>query len=194
MMKKIYYTYKIVNKMNGKYYLGMHMQNHGKIDSYYGSGILIKKAISKYGKDNFDKIVLQYFNTIEEMKTGECKLITQYDINNDQCYNMKGGGDGGSNGHSEYTKKKISISKTGVSIGSHSDSTKNKISIANKNCSSVTRKKLSDNALNRSVSHKDKLNNARYGRKLIDIECPHCKKKGQPGGMKRWHFGNCKYA
>ena len=44
---KYYYIYLITNKINGKQYIGQH---YGELeDSYFGSGVLITKAIEKYG-------------------------------------------------------------------------------------------------------------------------------------------------
>lgn len=37
---------------------------------------------------------------------------------------------------------------------------------------------------------KEKQSNAAKNRKKL--VCPHCKKEGHPGNMKRWHFDNCK--
>ena len=53
---KQYYIYLTTNLINGKKYIGKH---YGEInDSYLGSGILIKKAIKKYGSNNFTKKIL----------------------------------------------------------------------------------------------------------------------------------------
>jgi hypothetical protein len=53
-----------------------------------------------------------------------------------------------------------------------------------------------------SNEHKTKLRNAALNRNKSNraptpqniVTCPHCKKTGQLGGMKRWHFDRCKSA
>jgi hypothetical protein len=42
--------YKTTNIINGKYYVGKDINNS---ESYLGSGVLLKRAIKKYGKENF---------------------------------------------------------------------------------------------------------------------------------------------
>ena len=62
-MSKIFHTvYKIKNTINGKIYVGYHrtLDPH---DDYYGSGLLINRAIKKYGKENFKKEILFIYET-----------------------------------------------------------------------------------------------------------------------------------
>ena len=44
--------YKTTNLINGKIYIGM---SKNKKENYLGSGIYLKYAIDKYGKENFKK-------------------------------------------------------------------------------------------------------------------------------------------
>ena len=55
-MKKYYFTYKITNLLNGRFYLGMH-STEDLDDGYLGSGVAIQRAVRKYGKENFSKEV-----------------------------------------------------------------------------------------------------------------------------------------
>lgn len=52
-----YTIYKTTNIKNGKYYIGKH-QTENENDSYLGSGIALKKAIKKFGKNSFIKEIL----------------------------------------------------------------------------------------------------------------------------------------
>jgi len=88
-----YTIYKTINKTNGKYYIGMHRTKNPN-DNYLGSGVALKKAIEKYGKENFEKEVLFVFKTDEEMKEKENELITEDVVNDKMSYNMTLGGFG----------------------------------------------------------------------------------------------------
>ena len=87
---QIYTIYKITNNLNNKYYIGKH-QTVNLNDSYMGSGKLIKRAIEKYGIENFTKEILHIFTTAEEMDAKEKELVTLHE----NSYNMTEGGKGG---------------------------------------------------------------------------------------------------
>lgn len=113
----VHYTYKTTNLVNGHYYLGMHSQDLSKPDNYLGSGKALKVAIKKYGRDNFKKEIIKYFNSREELCQGEIELITDQVILDHNSYNMKPGGQGGSDGLSEISKAKISKANKGRLVG-----------------------------------------------------------------------------
>ena len=85
-----YLVYKITNTVNDKFYIGCH-KTKDKNDGYMGSGKLIKKAIEKYGVENFRKEILAECSTVEEMFEKEKELV----VLNEKSYNLKYGGDGG---------------------------------------------------------------------------------------------------
>jgi group I intron endonuclease len=88
---KQYYIYLTTNLIDGKQYIGQH---HGEIDdSYIGSGSLLKKAVSKYGKENFKKEILEICQDYESMNIAERKWIQAYDaVANENFYNIAEGG------------------------------------------------------------------------------------------------------
>lgn len=102
----MHYIYKTVNLQNGKYYIGKHT---GKAsDNYLGSGVILKQAIEKYGKESFEKEVLVICLTEEELNYWEKKII-DLKIQDPNCYNIAPGGEGGyvTRYFSESEKRKI---------------------------------------------------------------------------------------
>lgn len=89
-----YTIYKTTNLINNKFYIGKH-QTKNVNDSYYGSGIALKKAIKKYGKENFKKEILFVFETEKEMNEKEIELITEEFVSRSDTYNVGVGGEGG---------------------------------------------------------------------------------------------------
>jgi hypothetical protein len=89
---EIYYTvYKITNKINGRFYIGCH-KTVDLNDGYMGSGKVLKRAIKKYGIENFEKEILHVFENPEKMFAMESILIEHI---SDENYNIKNGGNGG---------------------------------------------------------------------------------------------------
>ena len=108
------YVYKTTNLINGKIYIGQHKSKTFD-PTYYGSGKILCKAVSKYGKDNFKIDILDWCDTQSKINATERYWIKYYNSNNrDIGYNITTGGEGWSGvHHSEMTRKKISNSKKG---------------------------------------------------------------------------------
>lgn len=109
------YIYKITNLIDNKIYIGKSTRcSKWYIEHYYGSGIIIKQAIAKYGKQNFKKEILEFidFKDETELDLKECYYIglyhsTDYNIG----YNRSIGGEGSAGKIlSEETKLRISQS------------------------------------------------------------------------------------
>lgn len=94
MKKKHYLVYKTTNLVNGKIYIGQH-QTYDLNDGYLGSGILIQRAIEKYGEENFKREILFECSSVEEMNAKEAELVNEEFLKRDDVYNLKLGGDGG---------------------------------------------------------------------------------------------------
>lgn len=93
-MGHVYIIYKIINKINDKFYIGWH-KTIDINDEYYGSGLCIKAAIEKYGKQNFKKEILYVFSSRKDAVDKEKELVTEDLVNDPMCYNLTIGGQGG---------------------------------------------------------------------------------------------------
>lgn len=85
--------YKTENNINGKIYIGKAVKDR---DSYLGSGLLLKAAIKKYGKENFTKVIIDSAENNEELNKKEIYWIKKLNSQNkDIGYNITDGGTGG---------------------------------------------------------------------------------------------------
>jgi hypothetical protein len=89
----VFTVYKITNLLNSRYYLGVHETNNPN-DDYLGSGIVIKRAVKKYGRHNFTKEVITQFSLASEAYAKEVELL-QSACQDQLCYNLHEGGQGG---------------------------------------------------------------------------------------------------
>ena len=94
MKKKHYLVYKTTCLLNGKIYIGKH-ETDNLDDGYLGSGKLLRRAIEKYGEENFKREILFEFSSKEEMDAKEAELVNEEFLKRDDIYNLKQGGEGG---------------------------------------------------------------------------------------------------
>jgi hypothetical protein len=106
----MYIVYKTINKINGRYYIGYHKQKSEDFDHYYGSGNLLKRAIKKHGKENFIREILFSFHNKEAATLKEKELVTLELVLDENCYNIRIGGDGG-NTRIGKTKEELELIK-----------------------------------------------------------------------------------
>jgi group I intron endonuclease len=140
-------VYLTTNLISGKQYVGDHILIN-EDDGYLGSGILINKAINKYGKLNFAREILEKFETKEEAFNAQERYIQQYNTLTPNGYNISPKGGLGVVGcHSSKTKQQISDTCS--------------ISLKGRIMSESHRKKLSDSA----KIHNKGENNPMFGKK-----------------------------
>ena len=103
------FIYITTNLVNGKKYLGQ-KRFEGKWNQYLGSGALFKKAIKKYGRENFSKNIVCICYSEEELNNTEYELSVFFDVvESPNWYNLVFGGGTTSGWHpNEQTKQKIS--------------------------------------------------------------------------------------
>lgn len=89
------YIYETTNNVNGKKYIGKRVSNI--YDKYYlGSGLLLQKALDKYGRENFSQVILEECYSNDELNACEKKWIkTRNATSSPDYYNIAEGGDGG---------------------------------------------------------------------------------------------------
>ena len=171
-MKKYYYIYKITflkGRMKGKYYIGKRIGHKSDMinDGYFGSGNMCIRYCKKYPPvigETIAKEILEVCDSKEELAECEKKWIGDLWETDENCVNLKRGGEGGcgvsywkgkqlSKGH----KLKISKSEKGKKL---SDETRKKIGIAStgrKNIvSDITRKKMSESKIGRKHTEETK--------------------------------------
>lgn len=99
-----YIVYQVVNKVNGKLYIGVHKTENPEIfDGYIGGGIrvgyklehpttLYQRALKKYGYKNFIRTTLYIFDDMEEAYAKEAEIVNMEFVKRRDTYNTKLGG------------------------------------------------------------------------------------------------------
>lgn len=81
-------VYQTTNTLNDHIYIGVHT---GARKSYLGSGDNLKRAIEKYGKENFVRETI-FEGTMEECLEKEAKIVDEEFISRRDTYNIAVGG------------------------------------------------------------------------------------------------------
>lgn len=110
--KQYYYLYKITNLLTNKIYIGVHTTTNLN-DSYFGSSRQLKADIKKFGKNNFKKEILEFFNSSSEAFAREAEIVNEPFVARPDTYNLSVGGEGGYKGHSAEGRKRISEASRG---------------------------------------------------------------------------------
>lgn len=85
--------YKTTNLVNGKIYVGKDASDRL---AYLGSGMILRRAITKHGKENFRKEILERCYSLTELAQKEVEWIARLHANDPAIgYNLTEGGNGG---------------------------------------------------------------------------------------------------
>ena len=88
-----YFIYETTNLVNGNKYIGQHRTKNIN-DSYLGSGIILKRAIVKYGRDNFKREILEFCSNAKELSEREVYWVKYNNSLTPNGYNITKGGEG----------------------------------------------------------------------------------------------------
>ena len=190
------YIYLIINLINNMKYIGQ--RKFGLREPYLGSGLYLKRAIKKYGPENFTKEILYECKTREELNQKEIEIIAEWDaVNSPDYYNITKGGEGFNGKHSDETKKKMSETTKGIKREPLSEERKRKISESLKGrvISKEWCAKLSKSCKGRKFTEetKRKMSLSHKGKKMKPLTEEHKKKlslsnMGKPGPNLGKHF------
>lgn len=93
--------YKIINKINGKYYIGKSIKDEVPFwrhlnNAERGKKYIFSRAIRKYGKQSFSQEILCHTVCVDDLNMAERYYIKKFKSNiSEYGYNMTEGGDGG---------------------------------------------------------------------------------------------------
>lgn len=113
------FIYITINKVNEMKYIGKCVYGRkNNWENYLGSGVYLKRAISKYGKENFYKIIIDECDSEIELREVEEYYIKQFNaVKSKEFYNIKETSIGGdtftNNPNKELTRKLKSINSSG---------------------------------------------------------------------------------
>lgn len=106
-MKCAGFIYEWTNKKNGKKYLGSH---RGTVDDgYTGGGKNFRRAVSKYGIENFERVIVEFVDKVENIFMREQHYLTERNCaESKEYYNISAVAGGGDTGNNQDTWKKVS--------------------------------------------------------------------------------------
>lgn len=191
--------YKTTNLINGNCYIGQDSKNN---PNYLGSGMLLNKAIRKYGKENFVKEIVERCSSKRELNEREIFWISKLK----PIYNIAVGGSGGdtytNNPNYDLIIKKLKERPGRIWTEEEKERQRGdnnpakRIEVREKiRLMKLGKPRLDligDNNPSRRDDVKKKISSKLKGIPKTKITCPHCSISGQPSNMYRWHFDNCK--
>lgn len=99
------FIYLWINRVNGKKYIGRHKGDEN--DPYVGSGKYFRRAYKKYGRENFERIILEHIDDCGEddllIKDREQYFLDLFDASkNPEYYNISPSSHGGTHGQDQF--------------------------------------------------------------------------------------------
>jgi len=201
---KFYLIYKITNIINNKIYIGKHITDNID-DGYMGSGNIIKRAILKYGLDNFEKEILFNMDNENDLNIKEAEIVNAEFIKLKSNYNLMPGGQGGNTLilysdeelHNSNLKKSNSTKVFWENLSSQERFERNQKGQKNTNQTEKGKKISSWRRTffkNETIEEKFlRIKKAKEGaNKVKKIKCIYCSKMFDPGNYTK-HNGKCKY-
>lgn len=171
--KKYNYTYKLTFKNDERYYYyGVHCTNIiPEYDNYYGSGTNVKLYKKLYGKDCFNKTILEFFPTKKDALLAEDKLVPVELLKDEFCLNkIQGGGTFDTTGMKFNKEHKKEVSKRFKGKKRTKESIKKMIETRRKRGTDKhteeTKKKISEKQKNRISIIKNGVNKRIYSEDL----------------------------
>ena len=155
-------VYRTTNLVNGKFYIGKDQKND---PSYLGSGRRFKLAVKKYGKENFQKEILEYCtaDNIDEREIYWIKVTNAIQ----EGYNISTGGTGGDLGPVGNAKRAKSLKgkkQTQVTIEKRKEALKDREHTWGDKISESMTGKTWKQSRPRSEEHRQKLSKANTGK------------------------------
>ena len=198
------FVYMTSNLVNNRSYVGWHLTNNID-DGYVGSGKILRKAISKYGKENFKTSILENIK-IEEWKEKEIYWINEKKTHVSLGgYNLTLGGEG-SLGRiaSPETCEKLRLANLGDKPWRYKFGIRNgkDNGMYGKNHTSESIDKMKEKHKGKKLTNEHKTNiglslsgdkNPMFGIHFEILTCPHCGKSIEKRNFVRWHGNKCKF-
>ena len=179
--------YKTINLINNKIYIGQDSKNNS---NYYGGGLKIKYAIKKYGKHNFQKVILEHCDSYNLLNSREKYWIFKYNSTDPKLgYNIDIGGNGPIDRNRWIENKKLNH-KGGVAKGYK---WKSESPLKGKIRENGTPWLLGENNPAKQSEVRDKIRESKLGKPRPTVICKHCGKVAQQTNITRWHDDNCKF-
>lgn len=189
--------YKIINKIDGKYYVGSSHDILGKTGRFNRHtkdlmnkkhhSIFLQRAWDKYGQENFEFIVIENIENKTDLLSKEQYYLNLAEKEKDMCYNMRFNVSGGN-------LRKESIEKMSSSLKMKHKLDPNYTSKCMRNCNSLeARKKRSETAKKFRMNNPEAFKNATIAHKEYFSNLENLKKHAEASKNKHiYEFFNTK--